>query len=142
MIDENKLIEFLQGKKYIHIDEHSTEMTERYEREHAWELSRNAFINSVIREIEQLKQDSDCYNSVNISIGDKRFCVVNDYPKYIVREGTCKKISKHNNNSTKYTFKMSNYGTYTFVANSFGKKVFEDKESAEKVANILNEKCK
>jgi hypothetical protein len=140
VIDENKLIEFLQGKKYIHVDENSTEMTERYEREHAWELSRNAFINSVIKEIEQMKQRGDNYNSVNISIGDKRFCVINDYPKYIVKEGICKKISKHNENSTKYTFKTSNYGTYTFVASSFGKKVFEDLESAEKVANKLNEK--
>jgi hypothetical protein len=140
VIDENKLIEFLQGKKYLQIDENSTEMTWEYEQEHAWELSRNKFIESVIREIEQMKVNTNDYNSVNISIGDKRFCVVNDYPKYIVKEGTCKKISKHNDNSTKYTFKMSNYGTYTFVASSFGKKVFEDKESAESVANKLNEK--
>jgi hypothetical protein len=91
---------------------------------------------------EQLKQDRNCYNSVNIGIGDKRFCVINDYPKYIVREGTCKKISKHNENLTKYTFKMNNYKTYTFTETSFGKKVFEDKESAERVVNKLNEKCK
>lgn len=55
MIDENRLIEFLKGKKYIHVDEHSTEMTKEYEKSHAWELSRNTFINSIITEIEQIK---------------------------------------------------------------------------------------
>lgn len=140
MIDENKLIEFLQGNKYIHVDENSTEMTLEYEQEHAWELSRNKFIESVIREIEHMKVSTSEYNSANIGIGDKLFCVVNDYPKYIVKEGTCKKISKHNENSTKYTFKINNYKTYTFTESSFGKKVFKDKESAEKVANKLNKK--
>jgi hypothetical protein len=80
----------------------------------------------------------ESYNSVDIAVGDKRFCVVNDYPKYIVKEGTCKKISKHNDNSTKYTFKMNNYKTYTFTETSFGKKVFEDLESAEDAAMVLN----
>lgn len=81
------------------------------------------------------------YNQLDIKIGDKRFCVVHDYPKYIVKYGTCKKISKHNNNSTKYTFKMDkDYNTYTFTPSSFGKKVFMDLKSAEKVAEELNNK--
>lgn len=83
----------------------------------------------------RVKED---YNTVNINVGDKRFCVVNDYPNYIVKEGTCKKISKHNNNSTKYTFKMNNYKTYTFTESSFGKKVFNDLDSAENATKILN----
>ena len=83
----------------------------------------------------RVKED---YNSVDIKVGDKKFCVINDYPKYIVKEGTCKKISKYNDHSTKYTFKMNNYKTYTFTESSFGKKVFEDIESAENAAKILN----
>lgn len=55
MIDETKLIEFLKGEKYILVDETSTDMTTEYEKNHAWELSRNTFINSVIKEIENLK---------------------------------------------------------------------------------------
>lgn len=55
MIDESKIIEFLNGKKYITVDEHSTEMTNEYEQKHAWELSRNTFINSALKEIERLK---------------------------------------------------------------------------------------
>ena len=86
MIDENKLIAYLKGKRYLDVDETSTEMTTEYEKEHAWELSRNKFINHVLNEIEQIKLKSDDYNSVNINIGDKRSCVVNDYPKYIVNE--------------------------------------------------------
>ena len=83
------------------------------------------------------------YNQLDIKVGDKRFCVVNDHPKYIVKHGTCKKISKHNNNSTKYTFKIDkDYNTYTFTSSSFGKKVFEDLGSAEKVAEELNKKNK
>lgn len=87
---------------------------------------------------DRIKED---YNDLNIKVGDKRFCVVNDYPKYVVKHGTCKKISKHNNNSTKYTFKIDrDYNTYTFTPSSFGKKVFEDLESAENVAEMLNKK--
>lgn len=83
----------------------------------------------------RVKED---YNMLDIKVEDKRFCVINDYPKYIVKEGICKKISKYNNNSTKYTFKMDNHKTYTFTESSFNKKVFEDVNSAEKAAKILN----
>lgn len=55
MIDETKLIEFIKGEKYILVDENSTNMTDEYEKKHAWELSRNKFINSVLKEIEKLK---------------------------------------------------------------------------------------
>lgn len=51
-IDEKKLIEWLLGKKYIVIDENSTEMTEEFEKNHQWELSRNCFINNIIKFIE------------------------------------------------------------------------------------------
>lgn len=78
------------------------------------------------------------YNQFDIKIGDKKFCVINDYPKYIVKEGMCKKISKHNNNSTKYTFKTDNYKTYTFTESSFNKKVFDDIKLAKNAAKILN----
>ena len=48
-IDKQELIEWLQGQKYISVDENSTDMTEEFEKQHQWELSRNCFINKVIR---------------------------------------------------------------------------------------------
>lgn len=50
-----KLIEWLSGEKYTNIDETSDNMTEEFEREHQWELSRNCFINRVIKHLEQFK---------------------------------------------------------------------------------------
>lgn len=47
------LIEWLSGEKYTNIDEISDSMTEEFEREHQWELSRNCFINKVIEHLEQ-----------------------------------------------------------------------------------------
>lgn len=52
MINEKKLIEWLLGKKYIVIDENSDEMTEEFEKNHQWELSRNCFIDNIIKFIE------------------------------------------------------------------------------------------
>ena len=46
-----ELTEYLLSQKYLGVDENSTEMTEEYEREHAWQLSRNCFINKVIADI-------------------------------------------------------------------------------------------
>jgi hypothetical protein len=48
-VDKQELIEWLQGEKYISVDENSTDMTEEFEKQHQWELSRNCFINKVIR---------------------------------------------------------------------------------------------
>ena len=53
MIDGKKLIEWLLGKKYITVDENSTEMTEEFEKKHQWEVSRNCFINKVVKYIEK-----------------------------------------------------------------------------------------
>lgn len=50
-----ELIEWLSGEKYTNVDETSDNMTEEFEREHQWELSRNCFINKVIKHLEQLK---------------------------------------------------------------------------------------
>ena len=50
-IDEMKLVEWLLDKKYIIVDEDSTEMTEEFEKEHQWELSRNCFVNEIVRHI-------------------------------------------------------------------------------------------
>ena len=55
MIDEKKLIEWLLGKKYITVDENSTELTEEFEKQHQWELSRNNFINATIRHIDEIE---------------------------------------------------------------------------------------
>jgi len=50
-----ELIEWLSGEKYTNVDETSDSMTEEFEREHQWELSRNSFINKVIKYLEQFK---------------------------------------------------------------------------------------
>lgn len=50
-----ELIEWLSGEKYTNVDETSDNMTEEFEREHQWELSRNCFINKVIKYLEQFK---------------------------------------------------------------------------------------
>ncbi len=56
-MNENKklleLIEWLKGEKYL-IDENSTTMTEEFEKEHRWELSRNRMINKTITKIEEM----------------------------------------------------------------------------------------
>ena len=51
LIDADKLIEWLLGKKYINVDENSTEMSEEFGKEHLWELSRNCFIAKIIKYI-------------------------------------------------------------------------------------------
>jgi hypothetical protein len=52
-----ELIEWLKGEKYL-IDEHSTTMTEEFEKEHKWELSRNRMINKTIKKIEEMIEKS------------------------------------------------------------------------------------
>lgn len=59
MIDEKKLIEWLKGKKYITVNENSTEMTEEFEKDHQWKLSRNCFINKVINFIDEQPKVSE-----------------------------------------------------------------------------------
>ena len=48
-----ELIEWLKGEKYL-IDENSTTMTEEFEKDHKWELSRNRMINKTISKIEEM----------------------------------------------------------------------------------------
>lgn len=55
IIEIDYLISWLNDQKYINIDETSDNMTEEFEREHQWELSRNCFINKMIRKLEDLK---------------------------------------------------------------------------------------
>lgn len=55
IIEIASLISWLNDQKYTNIDETSDDMTEEFEREHQWELSRNCFINKMIRQLEQLK---------------------------------------------------------------------------------------
>ena len=54
-VDKQELIEWLQGQKYISVDENSTDMTEEFEKQHQWELSRNCFVNKVIKYLSQEK---------------------------------------------------------------------------------------
>lgn len=49
------LISWLNDQKYTNIDETGDDMTEEFEREHRWELSRNCFINKMIKQLEELK---------------------------------------------------------------------------------------
>ncbi len=55
LIEIPALISWLNDQKYINVDETSDDMTEEFEREHQWELSRNCFINNMIRKLEELK---------------------------------------------------------------------------------------
>lgn len=55
LINIPALISWLNDQKYIDIDETRDNMTEEFEREHQWELSRNCFINKMIRKLEELK---------------------------------------------------------------------------------------
>ena len=43
-----ELIKWLQSEKYL-IDNHSTTMTEEFEKEHKWQLSRNRMIDKTIQ---------------------------------------------------------------------------------------------
>ena len=47
------LCSWLEDQKYL-IDETSETMTEAFEKEHQWELSRNCFINKMIKLLEEL----------------------------------------------------------------------------------------
>ena len=55
IIEIPALISWLNDQKYTNIDETSDTMTEEFEREHQWELSRNSFINRMIRQLKELK---------------------------------------------------------------------------------------
>ena len=48
-----ELIQYLKGEKYL-IDENSCTMTEEFEKENQWELSRNVMINKTLKKIEEL----------------------------------------------------------------------------------------
>ena len=52
-ISVKALISWLEDQKY-RIDETSEDMTEEFEKEHQWELSRNCFINMMIRKLDEL----------------------------------------------------------------------------------------
>ena len=52
--NKTELIGWLLGKKYNIVDENSDNMTEEFEKQHQWELSRNCFINEVVKYIEQM----------------------------------------------------------------------------------------
>lgn len=57
-INDNKplseLVEWLKGERYI-IRCNPDEMTEEFEKEHLWELSRNRMIDKTIRKIMELQ---------------------------------------------------------------------------------------
>lgn len=55
VVSVSDLIAWLYGEKYATVDETSDNMTEEFEREHKWELSRNCFINKAIKYLEQFK---------------------------------------------------------------------------------------
>lgn len=55
IIEVPALISWLNDQKYTNVDETSDNMTEEFEKEHQWELSRNSFINNMIRKLEELK---------------------------------------------------------------------------------------
>ena len=48
-----ELIQYLKGEKYL-IDENSCTMTEEFEKENQWQISRNVMINRTLKKIEEL----------------------------------------------------------------------------------------
>ena len=50
-IDKQELINWLLEQKYITVDENSIDMTEDFEKQHQWELSRNCFINKIVNHL-------------------------------------------------------------------------------------------
>lgn len=48
------LVEWLKGEKYINVDEKSDIMTDTFEKQHLFELSRNIMINKTIRKIKEM----------------------------------------------------------------------------------------
>lgn len=53
-INKKELIDWLEGMKY-NIDTTSPTMTEDFEREHKWELSRNYILDKTINHIVKVK---------------------------------------------------------------------------------------
>lgn len=53
LISRQEVIEWLVGQKYITVDETSDTMSEGFESDHLWELSRNCFINDAIKHIQE-----------------------------------------------------------------------------------------
>ena len=62
-INKNELIKWLEGNKFINIDEKSDKMSRNYEKEFAWELSRNTFINKIINFLTGGKSNENNYSS-------------------------------------------------------------------------------
>lgn len=52
----SELIEWLNNERYL-INHKSTTMTEEFENEHKWELSRNRMIDKTIQKILELKKE-------------------------------------------------------------------------------------
>lgn len=52
-ISKDSFIDWLKGKRYVLVNEKSDTMTEEYEKKHAWELSRNCFIDKCIRKLTE-----------------------------------------------------------------------------------------
>lgn len=49
-----ELVKWLKGEKYL-IDNNSDTMTENFEKEHSWELSRNRMIDKTIQKISEIQ---------------------------------------------------------------------------------------
>jgi hypothetical protein len=60
-ISVKALISWLKDQKY-NIDESSDSMTEAFEKEHQWELSRNCFINKMIKQLEEIQTYGQIYS--------------------------------------------------------------------------------
>lgn len=71
-VNKNRnLTEWLLGEKYTNVDETSDNMTEEFEREHRWELSRNCFINKVVKHLDgMVNYKEHCQHGDVYSIND------------------------------------------------------------------------
>lgn len=58
-----ELIKWLNGEKYL-INDNSCTMTEEFEKEHQWELSRNRMIDKTINKIIELDSQQDTEETI------------------------------------------------------------------------------
>ena len=68
MIDENKLIEYLEGERYLLSD---NDGTEKYENEHQYELGNNRIIEKTIKWIKDaIELNNDYVRKINVVYED------------------------------------------------------------------------
>ncbi len=114
LISKSELIDWLNGKKYITVDETSDTMSEDFEKEHQWELSRNCFINDTIKYIQEMTaieagewREEEFQSYIPVEYDDSGNLILHTYKTY-----RCNRCGRPRKNMQPYCncgAKMSNY---------------------------------